>query len=176
MILITIFIVYILIDLLSYLNSGRQFSIDSVNSATANTSSSILSTLNLKNPTEWQERWFLSSNAKDIGTLYLMFSLFSGLIGTGFSILIRLELSAPGVQFIGDNQLFNSIITAHAIMMIFFVIIPALNGGFGNYLLPLLIGGPDMAFPRLNNVSFWLLVPSLLLFLLGAVIENGAGT
>lgn len=100
---------------------------------------------NFKHPTEWQERWFLSSNAKDIGTLYLMFALFSGLIGTAFSVLIRLELSGPGVQYISDNQLYNSIITAHAIMMIFFMVMPALIGGFGNFLLPLLVGGPDMA-------------------------------
>jgi Heme/copper-type cytochrome/quinol oxidases, subunit 1 len=132
--------------------------------------------LTWKEPTEWQERWFLSSNAKDIGTLYLIFSLFSGLIGTSFSVLIRLELSGPGVQYIADNQLYNSIITAHAILMIFFMVMPALIGGFGNYLLPLLVGGPDMAFPRLNNISFWLLVPSLFLFVFSAIIENGAGT
>lgn len=74
------------------------------------------------NITMWKERWFLSSNAKDIGTLYLMFALFSGLIGTAFSVLIRLELSGPGVQYIADNQLYNSIITAHAILMIFFMV------------------------------------------------------
>jgi len=79
----------------------------------------------------WTERWFLSSNAKDIGTLYLIFSLFSGLIGTAFSVLIRLELSGPGVQYIADNQLYNAIITAHAILMIFFMVMPALIGGFG---------------------------------------------
>lgn len=70
----------------------------------------------------WLERWFLSSNAKDIGTLYLIFALFSGLLGTAFSVLIRLELSGPGVQYIADNQLYNSIITAHAILMIFFMV------------------------------------------------------
>jgi len=93
----------------------------------------------------YTERWFLSTNAKDIGTWYLIFALFSGLLGTAFSVLIRLELSGPGAQYITDNQLYNSIITAHAILMIFFMVMPALIGGFGNFLMPLMVGGPDMA-------------------------------
>lgn len=105
-----------------------------------------------------------------------MYALLGSLVGTAFSVLIRLELSRPGPQFITDNQLYNSIITAHALVMIFFMVMPAMIGGFGNYLLPLLVGGADMSFPRLNNISLCLLIPSILLFLFSSVIENGAGT
>ncbi|HVG49907.1 MAG TPA: cytochrome c oxidase subunit I [Rubellimicrobium sp.] len=137
-------------------------------------------------------RWFMSTNHKDIGLLYLIVSGIAGFIAVAFTVYMRMELMFPGVQFMclegarfwpasdpasctPNGHLWNVMITYHGVLMMFFVVIPALFGGFGNFLMPLQIGAPDMSFPRLNNLSFWMYVAGTSLGVASMLSPGGDG-
>ena len=109
-------------------------------------------------PHGFVRRWLYSTNHKDIGTMYIVFGGLGGIVGLLMSIYMRMELQAPGLQYMTDGNVWNVLVTAHGLIMVFFFVMPVVISGFGNWFVPLMIGAPDMAFPRMNNVSFWLTV------------------
>ncbi|MFA7388186.1 MAG: cbb3-type cytochrome c oxidase subunit I, partial [Thiohalobacteraceae bacterium] len=123
-------------------------------------------------PAKGLSRWLFTTNHKDIGTLYLLFSLLMFFVGGTMAMVIRLELFQPGLQFV-DPMFFNSMTTMHALVMIFGAVMPAFVG-LANWLIPMMVGGPDMALPRMNNWSFWILPFAFAMLLSTLFMDGGA--
>lgn len=121
------------------------------------------------------DKWFITTNHKDIGTLYFVLGLWTAFYGTILRLFIRFELRQPG-SFIFRDHIYNTFVTTHAFVMIFFVVMPILIGGFGNWLIPILLGTNEMSFPRLNNLSFWILNCALVFLIISGYFYEGAGT
>lgn len=117
----------------------------------------------------------MSTNHKDIGTLYFLLGILMGLVGTSFSTLIRIELSYPGIILL-DSYFFNTIITSHGLIMIFFFVMPVMIGGFGNWLVPLHLCSVDMSFPRANKLRLWLLIPSIYFLVFSSFLGRGVSS
>lgn len=129
--------------------------------------------LRLFNFTKWFARsWLFTTNHKKLGLMYLLFACCSGLFGTTLSSLIRLELAQPGsLVFAGNANAYHVVMAMHGVIMVFFLVTPVVFGGFGNYFLPVQVGARDVAYPRLNNFSFWVL-PSALVIALRTLWEG----
>ena len=123
-------------------------------------------------PAGFIQRWFFATNHKDIGTLYLIFSLVMFLIGGAMALVIRAELFQPGLQLV-EPEFFNQMTTMHALIMVFGAVMPAFVG-LGNWMIPLMVGAPDMALPRMNNWSFWILPFAFTLLLITLFLPGGA--
>ena len=122
-------------------------------------------------PTGWK-RWVTTTNHKDIGSMYLWFSFAMFLVGGAMSLIIRAELMSPGLQYVAPD-FYNQMVTLHALIMVFGAIMPAFVG-FANWMIPMMIGAPDMAFARMNNWSFWLLPPAAILLSASLFVPGGA--
>src|SRR5690554_873310 len=123
-------------------------------------------------PSNFFQRWLFTTNHKDIGTLYLVFSLVMFFIGGAMALIIRAELFQPGLQLV-DPYFFNQMTTLHALVMIFGAVMPAFTG-LANWMIPIMIGAPDMALPRMNNWSFWLLPFAFAIFLSTLFMPGGS--
>ena len=123
----------------------------------------------------WWRRWLYSTNHKDIGTLYLLRGVWAGLVGAGLRLIIRIQLRHPRGIFLKTDWFYNVVVTTHALIIIFFAVIPILIGAFGNWLIPLLVGGQDIIYPRINNLRYWLSPNALYLLLLSFRTDKGVG-